>query len=211
LLVQPTRRRLFSLLAEAGGSATTGELARRLEMHPNGVRAHLRRLSDAGLVVRRRSPQPRGRPRDEWAIAPTAQPGHDPPRAYGALARWLARAIPATPRRLAEVEATGRRIGRELAPAAVTTPWQAISDHLSALGFQPQVDPESPGQLTCRLRNCPYRDSVRENQAVICGLHRGLVRGMLDQLAPNATLDRFVPHDPDRAGCEIEISGLAAT
>jgi hypothetical protein len=52
---------------------------------------------------------------------------------------------------------------------------------------------------------------VRENQAVICGLHRGLVRGMLDQLAPNATLDRFVPHDPDRAGCEIEISGLAAT
>jgi hypothetical protein len=25
--------------------------------------------------------------------------------------------------------------------------------------------------------------------------------------APAATLERFVPHDPDRAGCELEIEG----
>jgi len=181
-------------------------------MHPNGVRTHLRRMSEAGLVVRRRSAQPRGRPRDEWAISPTAQPGVEPPRAYGALARWLARAIPATPQRLAEVEATGRLVGRELASSAASpSPRRAIGDQLTALGFQPQVEPEPPERLTCRLRNCPYRDSVRENQAVVCELHRGLVRGMLDQLAPDATLDRFVPHDPDQAGCEIEIGGLAPT
>jgi predicted ArsR family transcriptional regulator len=74
------------------------------------VRTHLQRMRDAGLVTHRRAPQPRGRPRDEWAIAPTARPGGDPPHAYGALAVWLARSIPATPARLREVEATGREI-----------------------------------------------------------------------------------------------------
>jgi predicted ArsR family transcriptional regulator len=179
-------------------------------MHPNGVRVHLQRMSDAGLLVRRRGAQQRGRPRDEWAISATAQPGVDPPRAYGALARWLARAIPATPRRLAEVEATGRVIGRELmAAAAPRSARQAIGDQLTALGFQPQVESEPSDRFVCRLRNCPYRDSVRENQPVICGLHRGLMRGMLDQVAAEATLERFVPHDPDQAGCEIDIGGLA--
>jgi hypothetical protein len=51
---------------------------------------------------------------------------------------------------------------------------------------------------------------VRENQDVVCTLHRGLTRGLLDQVSPTARLARFVPHDPDRAGCEIEIEGLAS-
>jgi hypothetical protein len=66
------------------------------------------------------------------------------------------------------------------------------------------------GGLSCRLRSCPYRDSVRANQEVVCTLHRGLTLGLLDVLAPGARLERFVPHDPDRAGCEIELSGLGA-
>ena len=87
MLAQPTRRRLFALLGELGGAASTDELAERLALHPNGVRTHLQRMRDAGLVIRRRVARPRGRPRDEWAIAPTARPGGDPPHAYGALAR----------------------------------------------------------------------------------------------------------------------------
>jgi predicted ArsR family transcriptional regulator len=211
VLAQPTRRRLFALLSDLGGSASTDELAERLALHPNGVRTHLQRMRDAGLVRHRRAPRPRGRPRDEWAIAPTARPGGDPPHAYGALARWLARTIPATPARLREVEATGREIGHELTSPAATAPEQAVGDLLAALGFQPRIDPRPQGRLSCRLGNCPYRDSVRVNQDVICTLHRGLTRGLLDQLAPTATLTRFVPHDPDRAGCEIDIEGLAPT
>src|SRR5689334_651642 len=103
-LAQPTRRRLFALLADLGGSATTDELAGRLSLHPNGVRTHLQRMRDAGLLIHRRVSQPRGRPRDEWAIAPTARPGGDPPEAYGALAGWLAGSIPTTHARLREVE-----------------------------------------------------------------------------------------------------------
>lgn len=164
-------------------------------------------MRDAGLLVHRRVSGPRGRPRDEWAISPGAQPGGERPEAYGALARWLARAIPPNSRRLAEVEATGREIGRELAPGA-SSPQQAIADVMTALGFQPEIEPSASGGIACTLRNCPYRDSVRENQPVICRLHRGLVRGLLDRVAPDATLERFVPHDPDRAGCEVEIANL---
>jgi predicted ArsR family transcriptional regulator len=208
VLVQSTRRRLFALLTELGGAASTGELAERLGLHPNGVRVHLQRMRDAGLVVRRPVAGPRGRPRDEWTISRSARPGGAAPHAYQALARWLARAIPATPPRIAEVEATGRDIGRELASPTASAP-EAIGDLMTALGFQPDIDQPSPARLSCVLRNCPYRDSVRENQPVICGLHRGLMQGLLDRVAPAATLERFVPHDPDRAGCEVEIDGLA--
>ena len=203
-----TRRRLFTLLAESGGAATTVELATQLGLHPNGVRTHLHRMADAGLVIRRRTPRPRGRPRDEWALSPTANPGGEPPHAYAAMARWLARASPATPARLRSVEAEGREIGRELAPAAGSSPRQALEDTLTALGFQPEVTGNPGERLSCKLRNCPYRESVRANRDVVCSLHRGLTRGLLDRLAPEATLARFVPHDPDRAGCEIDIDGL---
>lgn len=209
MLAQSTRRRLLALLSELGSTASTEELAERLAMHPNGVRTHLQRMADAGLVIRRRVAGPRGRPRDEWAISPTARPGGDPPRAYGALSGWLARAIPPTPARLREVEAAGREVGQDLAPASATSADQAIADALTALGFQPLIERRPGGRLSCRLQNCPYRDSVRENQAVVCSLHRGLTRGLLDRLAPTATLAGFVPHDPDLAGCEIEIEGLA--
>lgn len=214
VLAQATRRRLFDLFAQFGGSASTDELAARMRMHPNGVRTHLTRMHDAGLVVRRRPAQARGRPRDEWAVAPDAEGS---PEAFRSLARWLARTFPASPARLRDIERMGREIGRELAASAAVPAAgaavpaeQAIEDMLAALGFRPAVDGRPPGPLSCRLRTCPYRDAVHENRDVVCTLHRGLTRGVLDQVAPAARLVRFVPHEPDQAGCEIEIDGLAA-
>lgn len=208
VLAQPTRARLFELLGDLGRTATTDELAQRLGLHPNGVRIHLDRLREAGLVVRRQAPRPRGRPRDEWSLSPEAAPGGAPPRAYGDLARWLARAIPPQPSRLRDVERAGREIGREIAPTGAASPEAALRDTLTGLGFQPLLERDHSGRLCCRLRNCPYRDSARENQEVVCTLHRGITRGLLDVLEPAARLAGFIPHDPDTAGCEIEVDGL---
>src|ERR1039458_10363960 len=121
LLAQPTRARLFALLDELKRAAGTVELAERLDLHPNGVRLPLERMEEAGLVARERARQARGRPRDAWTIAPGARPGGEPPTAYRDLGRWLARAIPAQPGRLRDVEAAGREIGRELAPRNAKT------------------------------------------------------------------------------------------
>jgi predicted ArsR family transcriptional regulator len=210
-LAQPTRAGLFSLLGELKRPAGTVELAERLALHPNGVRVHLERMEDAGLVARSRAPQARGRPRDAWTIAPDARPGGAPPSAYADLGRWLARAISPRPGRLRDVEATGRDIGRELAPRCVDFDGvEAFEASLIALGCQPHAEPGSGERMTYRLGNCPYRDAVRENQEAVCTLHRGITRGLLDVLQPQAKLAGFVPRDPDAAGCLIELTGVTA-
>jgi predicted ArsR family transcriptional regulator len=209
VLAQPTRARLFARLATLERAAGTDELAAELELHPSGVRVHLEELRRAGLVVRERVPQRLGRPRDSWSIAPDALAGREPPDAYLRLAGWLARCIPARPGRLREVERAGRELGRALlpdrGPSAVE---ETMGRVFTALGFAPEREKPTPRRVVFRVGNCPYRDAVRENQPVVCALHRGLTRGLLDELAPAARITGFDPQDPERAGCMIEIEGL---
>ena len=205
-LTQPTRARIFALLAELKEPVGTDDLAKRLGLHPNGVRAHLERLQEAGLVERGRERAGRGRPGDRWNIAPDAQPSGQAPAAYASLAVWLARAVPAGPTLLREVERAGREIGREVAPKRGGEPAEGLRQSFAALGFQPSMRVKADGGLICRLDNCPYRDSVRENPDIVCTLHRGITVGVLEKLDPKAKLTGFEPHDPDRAGCLVEVS-----
>lgn len=205
-LAQPTRARLFAELGRLRRPAGTEELAAALDLHPNGVRRHLERLREAGLVARERTAGERGRPRDRWLVDPAASPGGERPAAYADLAVWLARAVPVKPARLRELERTGREIGRELAPVPTADPLGDFRATLAALGFRPEVELRG-GRLRCRLGNCPYRDSVRVNAEAICGLHRGITAGLLDRIEPAARLADFEAHDPDRAGCLIEATG----
>lgn len=210
VLAQPTRAGLFALLGELKRPVGTVELAQRLDLHPNGVRIHLERMAQAGLVERARDRQPRGRPRDAWTIAPGAQPGGEAPSAYQDLGRWLARAIRSPRGGLRGIEETGREIGREIAPTGTAADPEAFNTSLSALGFKPTVERHDGERVTFCLGNCPYRDAVRENQPAVCALHKGITRGLLDVLHPDVKLAGFVPHDPDQAGCLIELRGLDA-
>ena len=81
---------------------------------------------------------------------------------------------------------------------------------LVSLGFQPERKIDPAGTLTYKLCNCPYRDVVRENQPVVCTMHRGMTRGLLDSISPQTRLVGFVPRDPDAAGCLIELRGELA-
>ncbi|HET9163386.1 MAG TPA: helix-turn-helix domain-containing protein [Solirubrobacterales bacterium] len=210
-LAQPTRAQIFAFLVERRGPAGTEEIAEHFSRHPNGVRRHLERLEEGGFVTRGRVRGGQGRPRDSWAVSPDAHPGGSRPRAYADLARWLARATPAGPTRLRELERRGREIGRELAPAPDGDPVELFRDTIAALGFQPALDVKAEGGFTCSLENCPYRDSARENADVVCTLHRGITDGILAELDPEAELVRFEPRDPERAGCLVEVSGGASS
>ena len=208
VLAQPTRKRLFELLGEMGRSAGTEELAASLGLHPNGVRVHMERLRAAGLVERVRTRQARGRPRDMWSLDPRVLASIQPQRAYADLGRWLARAISSGRNSLRAVEATGREAGRAMAQDAdAGSPETTMHATLAAMGFAPARLAEPSGALTYELCNCPYRDAVRENQPVVCTLHRGITQGLLDVLAPETELTAFVPRDPVLAGCRIELSG----
>jgi predicted ArsR family transcriptional regulator len=211
-LAQPTRARIFTLLGGLDAPAATGEVAQRLGLHPNGVRLHLEVLERGGLVRRERVRHGRGRPRDVWSVAPGAVAGGDErTTAYADLARWLVRAIVDGRLGARQVEATGRRIGRDLVsvdPGAGAEP--ALFGALAALGFAPRRERPAPGHVRYCLGRCPYRDVVPERQTVVCGLHRGLTRGMLDAVDPRARLVGFVAKDPATAGCEIEVRGPLA-
>ncbi|MCP9489811.1 MAG: helix-turn-helix domain-containing protein [Solirubrobacteraceae bacterium MAG38_C4-C5] len=52
VLAQPSRARLFALLAELRRPAGVEKLAQATGLHPNGVRIHLQRLADEGLLER---------------------------------------------------------------------------------------------------------------------------------------------------------------
>jgi predicted ArsR family transcriptional regulator len=206
VLAQSIRARLFLALTELRRPATTHELAALVGRHPNTVRVQLQRLSDAGLVERRSAVQARGRPRQEWAIAASARPAGVQPQAHGQLSQWLARAIGRTGR-LEDIEAAGREIGREIAPErqgrAVV---DALQDALTALGFAPERRPINGGDVRFVLGNCPYREAVVQNQPVVCTLHRGITKGMLDRLDRTAKLADFVAKDPYSAGCLIDVT-----
>jgi predicted ArsR family transcriptional regulator len=223
-LARDTRSRLFELLGQLGRPATTQELATEVDMHPNGVRRHLDQLQEAGLIKRHSLRQPRGRPKDGWSLDPDARPGGEQPRGYAELGRWLARAIPARPDSLREIEKTGRGIGRELADSGTAVDGapgaSGLEDFERAvtwLGFAPRTEPSDSGEvaepaepsdeerLTLRLANCPYRQAVEENQPVICMLHKGILSGLLETLEPDAEMTGFHPRDPRTAGCTVDL------
>lgn len=205
-LSEPKRAQIFTYLVERRGPAGTDEVAAHFGLHPNGVRRHLERLLEGGFVTRERVKLAKGRPRDSWAVAADAHPGGMQPRAYTDLAKWLARAIPTGAGRLRELERTGREIGRELAPVATAgDTGESLRDALAALGFEPTLE-QGAGGFSCRLGNCPYKDAVRESPEVVCGLHRGITAGLLSELDPEAKLTGFEAHDPEHAGCLVEVA-----
>jgi predicted ArsR family transcriptional regulator len=210
VLAQPTRARLFRLLEGLDHPTSTAELAERLNKHPNGIRLHLERMAAAGLVSRQAERNRRGRPRDLWSVVPDASPGTGPPTAYVELSQWLARAVGKGVADPEGIESFARRIGRDLAAGddSSSPPEDRFNAALAGMGFQPSHERTDEGRVTFCLNNCPYRDTVKGQQAVICGLHRGISAGLLESIAPEASLERFAPKDPEEAGCQIEVSGL---
>ena len=208
-LAQPVRARTFAYLAELRRPAAIDEIAGHLGLHSTGVRAHLSRLVDAGLVERRVVRHGRGRPRYEWTVAPGAIPQGRRPDASAQLASWLAGAFAAGATTRAGLEEHGYDVGRALAPSSAREPPEdALGDVLAAMGFQPERRAYR-GTTTYELRNCPYRDAVHAGGRHVCALHAGITRGLLQRLAPRAELSDFVAKDPDAAGCLIEVAGLS--
>lgn len=206
----PTDERLIAeLRASDCAWLGTADLAERLGLHPNGVRVQLRRLAARGLVERDRAYGAAGRPPDRWRLSARAIAEADRPHVGWAMARSLARAIPATSARLTEIEAAGAELGAELARGVGVQPGEAPVDALEhaleAMGFAPDRDGDQAGTVRYRLMACPYADVVRENPAVVCTLHKGIIRGVLDQLGGGGSVTGFEPRDPRVAGCIVEV------
>ncbi len=160
------------------GSSTVNDLASKLELTDNAVRAHLLTLERDGLV--RQSGVQRGPRKPHFAYELTAEAERLFPKAYDALLNQL---ITALKGRLppAVLEDVLREVGRSLAarhssgqtPADLEGRLQNALEVLKAIGGSPSVEREG-GRLFIRSGGCPLSAAVVEHPEV-CELAEALV------------------------------------
>lgn len=212
-LSSPVRRRIVELLTD-GGPQDARELADRLQLHVTTVRAHLTVLEEGGLVAS--SPEQRdrpGRPRLLYEATDVAQDegGAD---GYRFLAEVLAGHLAATAGDpSAAAEQAGTAWGRFLvdAPAPFThVERRDAIDRLVALldtfGFAPGLDDSEAAAPRILLRRCPFLQVAREHQDVVCAIHRGIMRGALDELGVDVVVRDLIPFvEPDLCVSHLQV------
>jgi predicted ArsR family transcriptional regulator len=227
LLASPVRRRLVDALARADGDAATpgstaAELGVEVGLHVTTVRFHLDQLVAAGIVesaVRRDGGA--GRPRKVYSLAPgslddvDARAEADHLRLLsGLLASTLTQGV--TGHAMTPAEAGRRWAVEHVAPQQGSPPadtagrWLGklaqMIDVLQEWGYTPELKTSDGGRVAeVTLAHCPFLDLARENPAVVCGIHRGLIAGSLAQLGESATrvsLEPFV----DATTCIAHVS-----
>jgi predicted ArsR family transcriptional regulator len=198
VLAGRSRVRVLEHLRAHGAPLTAGEVAEQVGLHPNTVRLHLDQLLDAGFVTC--APEARGgpgRPRLLFAATEASPEGGDD--GYRVLAGILAGELESTSARPALVAAdAGRAWARTLPSAAPQglpiTAGEAtgrLVEALDELGFAP-VAPEREGD-PIELHRCPFSQVAAEHPDVVCGVHLGLMQGLLDDLAAPLHATRLEP------------------
>lgn len=195
----PTRARVLALLQDAAEPMTAAAAGARLGLHVNSVRFHLDALTEDGLVTRRREERSTpGRPKVLYAAATTAPPvAH---RSYRLLAEILTSFLAdRLPDPGGSAEQAGEAWGRYLTPAP--EPFrrprepEALDSLVQALdwmGFDSHVVDE-PGSLRLEISHCPFLEVAAEHNEVVCSIHLGLMRGVLEQIGAPATVDTLEP------------------
>jgi predicted ArsR family transcriptional regulator len=181
--LSPARVAVLARLRGQPEPVTLAALLQVTGLHENTVREHLWGLVRAGYVRRHRT-EPAGRGRPAWLYECTDT---DPTNAeYAGLAASLARAIVNTsddPAQAAAIagEAWGHQLARDRG-AVASTPEVArrrVVEVLDDLGFEPEVDDRSAADV--RLTRCPLLEVAYRHTDVVCAVHLGLARGVLDE------------------------------
>jgi predicted ArsR family transcriptional regulator len=178
-----TRYAIYLELARAPAPLATADIARSLDLHPNTVRPHLERMRELGLLEQRVDGRGGvGRPQHLYSLSPDAPSlGLEPP-AFPRLAQMLLRLVDASAVAADDAVDAGREQGRIDAagwPAALRCE-AALRAELATLGFDPEQVFDDD-HVTIGFMHCPFRDLAEAHPSVVCGLHRGMVEGFVDE------------------------------
>jgi predicted ArsR family transcriptional regulator len=199
-LADDTRSRLYRYIGLAGRPVSIREMSRRLSLHPNSLRPHLRRLEEAGLVSREiRKTASVGRPQILYSVRQAeAEEGRD----YRLLAEILC-ALVRGKRQLFHAHELAAQWGSYLlAQGGVPKPGvplpsgrnlAMLQEAMSRAGFDPRFRRVQGGSIEITMRDCPFRDLADDYRELVCTLHRGLVDGMLAGLKPSLSVREFEP------------------
>lgn len=202
LLGSPVRREIVDLLAnlpadpvngEALAGYTASELAAELGLHVTTIRFHLDRLVAGDLVDSEFRTGQVGRPRKVYRFRPrhVASAGSD--EAYRALAELLAEswssggaAEAVSPEQAGErwVLRHADLLRGDATPATTPGAWIGkvgrTVDLLGRWGYTPELRTSDDGRIAeLTLLDCPFLPLAETNTDVVCGVHRGLLRGAM--------------------------------
>jgi predicted ArsR family transcriptional regulator len=198
-LADDTRFRLYRYIGLASRPVSVREMSRRLSLHPNTLRPHLRRLEEAGLVSREiRKTASVGRPQTLYSVLePDSEEGRD----YRLLAEMLCGLVRGK-RQLEQAGELARQWGAYLVAQGAPKPGirlparrnlALLQESMSKAGFDPRFRRLAGSGVEVALRDCPFRDLTEDHRELVCTLHRGLVEGMLRGLKPPLALKEFQP------------------
>jgi predicted ArsR family transcriptional regulator len=173
-LAEPTRRRLYEVVAGSAEPKTRDEAAQATGIDRALAAYHLDKLVEQGLLEFDYARPPgrggpgAGRPAKRYRRAAREFAAQTPPRDYRLLAELLAESI--DDESLAAVEKSARRLGRRLGTGA-----GSLVGVLRRQGYEP-FEAER-GVL--RLRNCPFDAVAARHPERVCALNVALVRGIV--------------------------------
>ncbi|MFC0488951.1 helix-turn-helix transcriptional regulator [Sinomonas atrocyanea] len=206
LPLSAARAAVLDLVRAHRAPCTVDQLAGETGQHPNTVREHLEALVAAGLLEAAAGAPAgdgrRGRPAKRYR--PAGQPLEAP--GYAALAGVLAAEVA----RLApDPAAAGAEAGRRWARRAVVAPAGPVSAEdarrrvlaeLDDLGFAVAPAPAAessggaePSGRRVRLVACPLLAAAKDQPAVVCSVHAGLVEESLKLLGHPGLRARLEP------------------
>lgn len=198
-LADDTRYRLYRYVGLAGRPVSVREMSRRLSLHPNTLRPHLRRLEEAGLVSREvRKTASVGRPQTMYLVR---EMENEDGRDYRLLAEMLVGLVKGR-RQLEQAADLARQWGAYLVAKGGPKPGVKLPDRrnlallqesMSRAGFEPRFRRLAGTRIEVSFRDCPFRDMTDDHRDLICTLHQGLVEGMLGGLKPPLVLKDFKP------------------
>lgn len=228
LLRSAVRRDIVDVLADLVGAAreqglSAQEIGDRVGLHVTTTRFHLTQLVEAGLLASHSvRTQGAGRPGKRYTVAPGSLEDVADHEAYKTLAELLTEAFAtrADDGTVATPEEAGAAWARRHAPewvhrAADTEQARNAGEWLSKVGlmidvlrewgYTPNLATENSGR-TARidLVGCPFLPLAHANPEVVCGIHRGLMRGTLDVFGERdaeLSLTPFV--DPGRCRAHV--------
>ena len=204
------RERVLQMVRAHGDAIDAVELASRMGLHVTTVRFHLDALCDEGAIERTRMNRDGvGRPRTGYRAV---EERLDYRILAEILAMELGETVQTRARRAQRVgvQWAGRIAGSQDEPVAgqhVADTAQArdpldrgavlATEVFDRMGFDPELAAESEPMASLsadskqivgrerviRLRGCPVRDLARAHPEVGCGIHLGLLQGLLDHAA----------------------------
>ncbi|HET7476364.1 MAG TPA: helix-turn-helix domain-containing protein [Dermatophilaceae bacterium] len=216
LLGSPVRRRIVDTLANLPSVAEDGalrpadgltaqDLAEHLGLHVSTVRFHLDQLVAAGLLrTLSRRQDGAGRPAKLYAVDHGSLEGVAVEASHELLAGLLVQTFAG--QQLGQQqspEEAGRRWSIERAarvgghagdhgPARTAGQWLGkigqMVDLLREWGYTPEVATMNNGRTAhVALYDCPFLPLARTHTAVVCGIHRGLIKGAMESVGEQST------------------------